>query len=59
MPFLTCTINPAGVAQLHDILACLARFEENVILEAGSNYVRNILSRSEESADWLSYGFQA
>jgi hypothetical protein len=44
MPTLSFTVLPAGVAQLHDLLSCLAKFDENVSLEACNNNVSNILS---------------
>lgn len=34
MPSLSFTILPAGVAYLHDLLSCLAKFDENLSLEA-------------------------
>ena len=34
MPVLIFTIAPAGVGQLSDLLTCLAKFDENVALEA-------------------------
>lgn len=34
MPTLLFTIAPAGVGQLHDLLTCLAKFDENVSWEA-------------------------
>lgn len=45
MPFLFFTLNPAGVSQVHDILTCLAKFNEDVSLEAtttevGATYLR-------------------
>jgi hypothetical protein len=44
MPTLAFTVLPAGVAQLHDLLSCLAKFDENVSLEACNNNVGNLLS---------------
>ena len=41
MPTLAFTMLPAGVAQLHDLLSCLAKFDENISLEACNNNVSN------------------
>lgn len=35
MPDLAFTILPEGVLQLNELLSCLAKFDENVSLEAG------------------------
>ncbi len=40
MPSLSFTVQPSTVGQLHDILACLVKFDENISLEASSNSVR-------------------
>jgi len=39
MPALTFTILPPGVAKLHEILLCLAKFDENISLEASADHV--------------------
>jgi len=39
MPTLLFTVLPAGVAHLHDLLTCLAKFDENVALEATAQHV--------------------
>lgn len=44
MPTLAFTVLPVGVTQLHDLLSCLAKFDENVSLEACHNNVSNLLS---------------
>ena len=46
MPTLAFTVLPVGVAQLHDLLSCLAKFDENVSLEASNNNVSNLLTPS-------------
>lgn len=40
MPTFSFSVLPGGIAQFHDILSCLVRFDENISLEAGSNSVR-------------------
>jgi hypothetical protein len=40
MSFLSLTISPAGVGKLHDLLTCLAKFDENISLEATADRVR-------------------
>ena len=44
MPTLAFTVLPGGVAQLHDLLACLAKFDENISLEAKDESVSCIVS---------------
>jgi hypothetical protein len=44
MPLLSFTVLPNGVGQLHDILSCLVKFDENISLEATTNSVRSITS---------------
>jgi hypothetical protein len=39
MTVLSFTITPAGVGHIHDLLSCLARFDENVSLEASPDSV--------------------
>jgi hypothetical protein len=39
MPALTFIILPPGVAKLHEILLCLAKFDENISLEASADHV--------------------
>jgi hypothetical protein len=43
MPALGFIVMPVGVAQLHDLLSCLAKFDENVSLEACTNNVSESL----------------
>jgi hypothetical protein len=40
MPVLVFTVAPAGVGQFNDLLTCLAKFDENVSLEATPQNVR-------------------
>ncbi|KIV89626.1 hypothetical protein PV10_07012 [Exophiala mesophila] len=40
MPVLLFTILPSGVGALHDLLTCLAKFDEDVSLEATSQFLR-------------------
>lgn len=40
MPTFTFTITPVAVAQLHDALSCLAKFDENISLEADAKELR-------------------
>jgi hypothetical protein len=40
MPILLFTVAPAAVGQLHDLLSCLARFDEDVSWEATPQNVR-------------------
>ena len=42
MPVLLFTILPSGVGALHDLLTCLAKFDEDVSLEATSQFVRSL-----------------
>lgn len=44
MPTLTFTVLPSGVAELHDLLSCLAKFDENISVEAYNNNVSYVLS---------------
>lgn len=44
MPVLVFTLVPAGVGQLSDLLTCLAKFDENVSLEATPQNVRKVCS---------------
>jgi hypothetical protein len=54
MPTLTFTVLPAGVAQLHDLLSCLTKFDENISLEAYNNNVSYVLSLVHNNpADFL------
>ena len=39
MPFLSFTVRPSQLGQLHDILSCLLKFDENISLAASSNSV--------------------
>ena len=57
MTILKFTIVPTGVAQLHDILSCLAKFDENVSLEASKDYVR-LPATPCMNADSVSFAFQ-
>ncbi len=40
MPTILFTVGPSGVGHLHDLLACLAKFDEDVSLEATPQFVR-------------------
>lgn len=40
MPTFTFTIGPLEIAQLHDALSCLAKFDENISLEANATELR-------------------
>jgi hypothetical protein len=42
MPTLLFTVAPSGVAQIHDLLTCLGKFDEDVSLEATPQFVRTI-----------------
>jgi len=44
MPSLTFSVTPDGVARLHDLLSCLAKFDDDISIEATSNNVSNIMS---------------
>lgn len=39
MPTLLFTVAPPGVAYFHDLLTCLAKFDEDVSLEATPQFV--------------------
>ena len=39
MPTLLFTVSPAGAARVHDILICLAKFDEDVTVEATPQFV--------------------
>jgi hypothetical protein len=39
MPTLLFTLGPAGVGHLHDLLVCLAKFDEDVSMEATTSFV--------------------
>lgn len=40
MPTLLFTVAPSGAAYFHDLLTCLAKFDEDVSLEATPQFVR-------------------
>jgi hypothetical protein len=40
MPSLSFTVLPGGVGQIHDLLSCLVKFDENISLEASPSSVR-------------------
>ena len=42
MPVLLFSVSPAGVGQLHDLLNCLAKFDETVSWEATPQNVSGI-----------------
>ena len=44
MPTLAFIVMSGGVALLHDLLSCLAKFDENISLEACDNNVSTLLS---------------
>ena len=48
MHVLSYTLNPDGVARMHDALQCLAKFSDTVSLEARTNHVR--ASRQHQDA---------
>lgn len=50
MPTFSFSVLPGGIAQFHDILSCLVRFDENISLEAGSNSFRISSLNSSKSA---------
>jgi hypothetical protein len=61
MPTLLFTVAPAGAVRFHDFLNCLAKFDEDVSLEATPQFVRlestlAILTAADNDA---SYGFRA
>lgn len=39
MPVLLFTVAPQGVGYIHDLLTCLAKFDEDVSLEATPQFV--------------------
>lgn len=39
MPTFLFTVLPSGVGHLHELLSCLAKFDEDVSLEATSQFV--------------------
>jgi hypothetical protein len=39
MPTLLFTVAPASVGHIHDLLACLARFDEDIAIEATPQFV--------------------
>lgn len=56
MPVFTFTTTPAGVAQLHDALSCLAKFDENISLEATAQEFR-ISSLNSSKTAYASFAF--
>lgn len=58
MPIFSFTISPAGIAQLHDALTCLAKFDENISLEASAHEV-GLTVQSKMTADHISFESQA
>lgn len=43
MPELTFELAPSGINQVHDVLTCLSKFDENVMLEASTQEVTRCL----------------
>lgn len=39
MPEFTFELAPSGISQVHDVLLCLSKFDENVMLEASNQEV--------------------
>lgn len=58
MPSFTFTLSPTGVTQIHDALSCLARFDENVCLEATAGELR-ISSLNSTKTAYASFIFSA
>lgn len=58
MPIFTFTITPLAVAQLHDALSCLARFDENISLEANNQELR-ISSLNSSKTAYASFIFKS
>lgn len=56
MPIFTFTITPLAIAQLHEALSCLARFDENISLEANSHELR-ISSLNSSKTAYASFVF--
>jgi hypothetical protein len=42
MPTLLFTVAPASVVHIHDLLACLARFDEDIAIEATPQFVSSL-----------------
>lgn len=53
MPTLKFTVLPTGVAQLHDLLSCLAKFDENISLEASNDDVSYQSQWADSNTDLL------
>ena len=51
------TVLPSGVGELHDILSCLMKFDENVALEANSSSVSLLIFLCLLSAHLRSFAF--
>jgi hypothetical protein len=48
MAVLLFTLSPAAVGQLHDLLTCLARFDETIAWEASPEGVRPLFQEAHE-----------
>lgn len=53
MPTLLFTVEAPGAASIHDLLTCLAKFDEDVSLEATPQFVSTINSGSRRALLWL------